>query len=64
MTAFRAHGSSSTPGLRESINAKCGECVDDPKSGFGTRCEQVGACTSRMCPLYPARSLPRKGDTE
>lgn len=46
--------------LQEAINAKCRECIYDPKSGLGTWRNQVGACTSRMCPLYLVRPLPRK----
>lgn len=63
VTASRPHGKPSKPSLRAFINAKCRECIYDPLSGMGTWREQVGACTSRACPLYPVRPLPkpRKG---
>jgi hypothetical protein len=41
--------------LRESINAKCKECIFDPLSGRGNWRQQVTACTSHACPLYPVR---------
>lgn len=41
--------------LRAAINAKCRECIYDPLSGGGTWRQQVAACTSRSCPLYPVR---------
>lgn len=61
--ASRYHGKPSKPSLRDAINAKCRECIYDPLSGMGTWREQVGVCTSRACPLYPVRPLPkpRKG---
>lgn len=60
----RPHGGHPKPSLRDAINAKCRECIYDPKSGLGTWREQVAACTSRTCPIYPARPLPRKGVSE
>lgn len=47
--------------LRALINAKCKECIYDPLSGCGTWRQQVEACTSRKCPLYPVRPVAAKG---
>ena len=49
--------------LRAAINDKCKECIYDDIGGAGTWREQVTACTSRTCPLYPVRPLaqPRRG---
>ena len=49
----------STPklSLRAAINHKCRECIHDPVGGFDNWREQVTACTSRACPLYPVRPL-------
>jgi len=41
--------------LRAAINAKCKDCIYDPKSGLGTWRQQVEGCTSRNCPLWPHR---------
>lgn len=41
--------------LRGAINAYCKWCIFDPKSGGGTWRQQVSACTSRDCPLWPVR---------
>jgi hypothetical protein len=48
--------------LRAAINDKCRECIYDSIGGAGTWREQVTACTSRTCPLYPVRPLaqPRR----
>jgi hypothetical protein len=48
--------------LRAAINDKCRECIYDPLGGGGTWREQVTACTSTACPLYPVRPLaqPRR----
>lgn len=43
--------------LRKAINAKCKECIHDPKGGGGTWRQQVEACTDKRCPLYPVRPL-------
>jgi hypothetical protein len=43
--------------MRDTINAKCKECIYDPISR-GTWREQVQECTSSQCPLYPLRPLP------
>lgn len=40
--------------LRGSINAFCRECIYDPREPGRWR-EQVEACPSRSCPLYPVR---------
>ena len=45
--------------LRAAINDKCKECIYDPIGGVGTWREQVTACTSRACPLYPVRPVTR-----
>jgi hypothetical protein len=48
--------------LRKAINAKCKECIYDPAPGNGTWRQQVEACTSPKCPLYPIRptTSPKK----
>lgn len=43
--------------LRAAINAKCKECIYDPLSGGGTWRQQVEACTSYKCPLFPVRPV-------
>ena len=43
------------PRLRESVDAFCIHCIYDPGSGGGSWREQVGACTSMACPLWPHR---------
>ena len=55
--ASRRHGRPSRLSLREAINAKCRECIHDPKSGTGNWRQQVTACTSRACPLYAVRPM-------
>lgn len=45
------------PSLRRAINAKCRECIYDPRGGGGTWKQQVEACTATGCPLYPVRPL-------
>lgn len=49
--------------LRAAINAKCRECIYDPLSGKGTWRQQVEACTSYGCPLYPVRPLSQSADS-
>ena len=49
--------SSKNTSLRGAINAVCRACIHDPGNGGGTWREQVTACTSRPCPLYPVRPL-------
>jgi hypothetical protein len=44
--------------LRGAINAMCKACIHDPHCGGGTWRQQVAACTSPGCPLYPHRPLP------
>jgi len=48
--------------LRKAINDKCRECIFDPNGGGGNWRQQVEACTSPSCPLYPVRpvSNPQK----
>ncbi len=41
--------------LRAAINAFCKSCIYDPIGGSGTWRQQVEACTSYRCPLYPVR---------
>lgn len=48
------------PSMRAAINAKCKDCIYDPKSGLGTWREQVELCGSTGCPLYPVRPLPQR----
>lgn len=43
--------------LRAVINAKCRECIYDPVAGAGNWRQQVGACTSTKCPLWPVRPV-------
>jgi hypothetical protein len=45
--------------LREVINRKCKECIYDTE-GKGTWRQQVACCTSKSCPLYPARPQATK----
>lgn len=47
--------------LRAAINAKCRDCIYDPKSGLGNWRQQVEGCTSRSCPLWPVRPTSRGG---
>ena len=53
------------PSLRRAINAKCVDCIHDPLSGLGNWRQQVEACTSKACPLWPVRPVskpdPRTG---
>ena len=43
--------------LRKAVDAKCRECIYDGGSGGGTWRQQVTACTSPKCPLFPVRPL-------
>ena len=47
---------------QKAINAKCKDCIYDPKSGLGTWRQQVAGCTCTDCPLYPYRPLPDRRD--
>ena len=47
--------------LRKAINLKCKSCIFDDRSGNGTWRQQVAACTSKTCPLYPVRPMPANG---
>lgn len=51
-----------TPSLRRAINDKCKDCLYDPLQS-GTWREQIEACTSGNCPLFPVRPLS-KGRTQ
>jgi len=55
---------SSKPGMRGKVNAKCIECIYDGNGGGGSWRQQVKACTSPKCPLYPIRPMPKEGDNE
>ncbi len=46
--------------MRKAINAKCKDCIYDPKSGLGTWRQQVEGCTSTNCALYPLRPVSKK----
>jgi hypothetical protein len=48
--------------LREAINAKCKECIYDPKAEAGTWRQQVEACTSKTCPLFEVRPTSIKSE--
>ncbi len=50
-----------TPKLRARINAMCKDCIYDPHGGTGTWRQQVEACTSPACPLYPVRPISDSG---
>lgn len=43
--------------LRGAIDAFCKACIYDAIGGNGTWRQQVEACTSRKCPLYPVRPV-------
>lgn len=45
------------PSLRGAINAKCRDCIYDPAAP-GTCAQQIKACTSMDCPLWPVRPIP------
>ena len=45
--------------MRAAINAKCRECIYDPHGSAGTWRQQVEACTSTDCALYPLRPRSR-----
>lgn len=42
------------PSMRKAVNAFCRDCIYDPVEP-GTWLQQVTACTSPDCPLYPVR---------
>lgn len=43
--------------LRKAIDDFCRSCIYDSIGGQGTWRQQVEACTSRKCPLYPVRPV-------
>jgi hypothetical protein len=51
-------------GLRAAIDAKCRDCIYDPKCGGGTWREQVAQCSAISCPLWPVRPEPKSGPFE
>ena len=55
---------SAAPGMRGKINAMCIACIYDPEAGTGTWRQQVEACTSRKCPLYPIRPTAQEGNSD
>jgi hypothetical protein len=50
--------------LRKAINDKCKECLYDQSGGGGNWRQQVTACTSFSCPLYPHRPVSRPSPTK
>lgn len=46
--------------LRDALNAKCRDCIYDPKAG-GTWREQTAACPASSCPLWPYRPAATSG---
>ena len=46
--------------LRNAINAKCRDCIYDPKSGLGTWRQQVSLCTVYACPLWQFRPVAER----
>lgn len=49
--------------MRKAINDFCKGCIYDPIGGNGTWRQQVEACTSRKCPLFPVRPVSTAGAT-
>jgi hypothetical protein len=43
--------------FRGAVNAKCRQCIYDPKSGLGTWRQQTQGCTVTQCPLWPYRPM-------
>lgn len=43
--------------FRGAVNAKCKQCIYDPKSGLGTWRQQTQGCTVTQCPLWPYRPM-------
>jgi hypothetical protein len=54
---------SAMPDFRAAVNAKCKECLYDPGHG-GTWRDQIEACSSPNCPLYPVRPISSRVATE
>jgi len=44
--------------LRKAVNDKCRECLYDPLSNGNWR-QQITACTSPNCPLFPFRPISK-----
>lgn len=44
---------------RTAINDKCRECIYDPIGGSGNWRQQITACTSTTCPLFPFRPVSK-----
>jgi len=42
--------------LRQAINAKCKECIYDPRDR-GTCAQQIACCTVKSCALHPVRPI-------
>jgi hypothetical protein len=47
------------PSMRSAINAMCRQCIYDPVGGTGNWRQQVSACASTSCPLYPLRPMSK-----
>jgi len=47
--------------LRTAINAKCKECIYDPKSGLGNWRQQVAGCQITRCALWNVRPTSKGG---
>ena len=45
--------------LRKRIDNMCRSCLHDPIGGNGSWRNQVANCTSKSCPLYDVRPLPK-----
>jgi hypothetical protein len=45
---------------QQAINAKCKDCIYDPKSGLGTWRQQVELCQIKTCSLWVYRPKARK----
>lgn len=43
--------------LRKAVDAMCRSCLYDSSPGNGNWRQQVTACTSKTCPLYPVRPV-------
>jgi len=50
--------------LRAAINAKCKDCIYDPKSGLGNWRQQVQSCQITGCPLWPVRPTSSGSKTD
>ena len=60
---IRVGGDMKRPSMRKAINDMCKSCIYDPIGGKGTWRQQIEACTSKECPLWPLRPIS-KGTSE